>query len=188
MKIKIAVPFAILSVAIAVGDGREDAIRREQARFQGNWKLVEVKNKLAPDQVGEKEGKERVVSPGLEAMKRHEVSGVVVTIKNGELIVKNSEKCPPPILFEPGKYSFRFDLTTTPKGLTFVPAAKDEAKGVRSFKVIYLLDDDELWLCSHGNLDPPRDFSMDVGIAYDKVIWVLRREQEEKIEKKRSRG
>lgn len=65
-------------------------------------------------------------------------------------------------------------------GMTFTPQGKDRAGDFRTFAAIYLLDGNELWVCAHGNQDRPRDFSMDVTIAYRKVIWVLRREREAK--------
>src|SRR4051812_534220 len=163
----------------APGPGAGDAVRRERERVEGTWRLVEGKVKLAPLDVMQKKGQEGTTGPGLEAAETPRVRGVTFTFKGDELTVAAGRRAfPPGGKFDWERCELRFVPSTTPKTLTLTPPDRAApAADRRPFGACYLLDGDLLWLCDHGGYaDAPTDFSLDVGIAYPKRVFVLRRE------------
>ena len=170
------------SMGAAGPDKPGEAVRQEQARFQGTWKVVSVKNLLAPDQVAQRKGKEWVAGPGLEAAQSRRVEGVYFIFKDGRLTIRKPKDGPRHFPYAFDEASYKLDLSPTPKAIAFTPVAdKRPKKDRRPYAAIYLLDGKELWICDfEGNSVRPDDFSMGVGIAYPKRIFVLRRVEDAK--------
>jgi uncharacterized protein (TIGR03067 family) len=169
----------------APGADQAAAVRREQARFQGKWRLIAIKELLAPDQVAERRGGAWVAGPGLEAARRRDVRGVFYTFQGDRLTVT----APPGAKRDRGlwfdSYQIRVDPSRTPKALDLTPLGPTVPEEVRRpAGAIYMLDGNELWIADfsgnagrepNGDLTRPRNFDLSVGIAYPLRVLVLRR-------------
>lgn len=149
----------------------------EYDRFEGTWRLVALKQKLAPHEVARRQGDEWVTGPGLEAVQTQSIEGVVFRFEGNRLTISQSSGAPTDPVYWFAACRYEVDATTTPKGLSLTPADPGVPAGDRrAFGACYLMDGDELWICDHeGSVDRPADFSMDVGIAVPKRVFVLRR-------------
>jgi uncharacterized protein (TIGR03067 family) len=160
-------------------------VRREQARFQGKWQLVAVKELLAPHQVAEKRGGEWVAGPGLEAARRHDVQGVTFTFEKDRLLVTAARAADRRRAYGFARAAFAVDPSRTPKALDLTPLDPElPADARRAFGAIYLLDGNELWIADYsgnvgldaqGRLERPRNFDLSVSIAYPLRVLILRR-------------
>lgn len=156
----------------------DPAVKRELDRLRGTWWLVEIKTNLAPDEVAERRGNEWVSGAGLEAARVRAVRGVTFVIDGNTIRVKRARSATPARVVAFPDCTFVVDPSTSPRGLDLTPTDPPVPEGERRvFGACYMLDGDDLWLCDHGgNADRPTGFSMGVGIAYPKRIFVLKRE------------
>jgi RNA polymerase sigma factor (sigma-70 family) len=163
----------------------EEAVRREQARLRGKWRLVAIKEVLAPDAVAEKRGGEWVAGPGLEAARRHDITGVYLTFEGDRVTVAAPPDAGRRRAYGLAQGSYVVDPSRTPKAMDLTPMdAKLPAEARRAFGAIYLLDGNELWIADFsgtaaldpaGHLARPASFDLSVGINYPLRVLVLRR-------------